>query len=94
MYGPGPALVVIVGVGLTMMRNGITGPTQASAVGVTKIKAVSRTVLLFRAVKETMLPVPLTFRPIAALSLVQVKIVPATVLLKVVAIVRPRLQSV
>jgi hypothetical protein len=87
-----------VAVGLTVIVKALAGPTQlrppAANVGVTVIVAVAGAVPLFKAVKATMLPVPVAAKPIDGLLLVQLYVVvPVTaVVAKFIALLLAPLQ--
>ena len=67
-------------------------PTQPLAVGVTVMVATSVEVVLLVATKEGMLPFPLAATPMEGLLFDQLKVVPATGLLKLMATVLSPLQ--
>lgn len=69
----------------TVMVNDNGVPVQLFAVGVTVIVAMTGAAPVLVAVNEAMFPVPVAASPIVALLLVQVKVVPATGLPKVIA---------
>lgn len=76
-----------VAVGFTVMVKVVAGPGQPLADGVTVIVAVCTVEVLFVAVKEAILPLPLAVRPIDALELVQLYVVPLREPLKFTAVV-------
>jgi hypothetical protein len=82
-----------VGVGLTVIVAVIGVPVQPLAVGVIVIVAVTGVLPLFVAVKDAISPVPEAARPIEVVLLVQVKTVPLTALVKVIALVEALLQT-
>ena len=74
------AMVLTVGIGLTLMINDLEEEAQTGPpgkVGVTVIVAINGLVPVFVAVKEGIFPVPLAARPIAVLSLTQLNVAPA-----------------
>ena len=77
---------LMVGIGFTIILKTNADPTQVLAVGVTLIKAVSETRDVLTAVKDAIFPLPLAPNPIAVMELVHVKVVPLTLLLKVMAL--------
>ena len=82
------------GVGLTVMVNICDAPVQLFADGVTVIVAVFIEAVAFVAVNAAMLPEPLAPRPIDASLFVQLLVVPATELLKLIADVKVLLHTV
>jgi hypothetical protein len=87
------AIAFKVGVGLTVIVNCKGVPGQPFAVGVTVIVAINGVVPVFWVGNETNEePDPLAARPMAVLSLVHVKVVPATGLVNVTAAVFVPLQ--
>jgi hypothetical protein len=90
-FGTAPTLAV----GLTVIVN-VTGvPLQPVPVtiGVTVIVAVTGTLLVFTAVKLGMLPVPDAASPMLGVLFVQLKLVPATGLVKLTAVVAAPLHN-
>ena len=75
------------GVGLTVMVNISGGPLQPNATGVTVIVAVTGALVILIAVNEVIFPFPLAARPIEVLLFVQLKIVPLTEPMNVMALV-------
>ena len=67
-------------------------PVHPLAEGVTVIVDTTGAVPVFEAVKEGVFPVPLAARPILALLFVQLKVVPAVVLVKLDAETVPPVQ--
>ena len=65
----------------------VDGPVQPAASGVTVIVATTGAIVVFTPVKEAMLPEPDTGRPILLVVLVQLKTVPVTTLVYVIAAV-------
>jgi hypothetical protein len=82
-----------VAVGFTIMVNVLATPTQPVLVttGVTVIVAVTGALVVLTAVNTGILPVPVAAKPILGVLLVQLKVVPATVPVKVTADVAPPL---
>lgn len=78
---------VTVGVGFTVMVNDRVGPTQVLAVGVTTTVPLMGAVVVFVAVNTGIEVTPLIPSPIVMLELVHEKDVPATGLLKLMAVV-------
>ena len=78
-------------VGVTVIVNVVGEPVQVVPplvyVGVTVIVAVTGAVVVFTAVKEGILPVPLAARPIEVVLLVQLYTVPVTAPVKLIAVV-------
>ena len=81
---------VVVGYTVILKLSGV--PTQPLAVGVTVMVADSVEVVLLVATKEAMLPFPLAARPMEGLLFDQLKVVPATGLLRLIAAVLSPLQ--
>lgn len=81
-------------VGFTVMVKVAAIPEQPPAVGVTVMVAVTGTLLVFTAVKLDMFPVPLAAKPILGVLFVQPKVVPATTLVNVTAVVAEPLHNV
>ena len=79
----------------TVIVNVVDTPIQPAAVfGVTVIVAVTAVGVVLIAIKLGMLPVPLAAKPILGVLLVQLKVVPATVLVKFIAAVDDPVHSV
>ena len=81
---------VVVGYTVMLKLRGV--PTQPLAVGVTVMVANSVVVVLLVATKEAMLPFPLAARPMEGLLFDQLKVVPTTGLLRLMAAVLSPLQ--
>ena len=81
---------VVVGYTVMLKLSGV--PTQPLAVGVTVMVATSVEVVLLVATKEAMLPFPLAARPMEGLLFDQLKVVPTTGLLRLMAAVLSPLQ--
>ena len=81
---------VVVGYTVMLKLSGV--PTQPLAVGVTVMVATSVEVVLLVATKEAMFPFPLAAKPIEGLLFDQLKVVPATGLLRLIAAVLSPLQ--
>ena len=64
------------------MLNGVVGPIQPLAVGVTTICQILLVFELFNPVKDEISPLPDNPRPIVLLSFTQLKVVPETLLVK------------
>ena len=84
-----------VAVGFTVMVNVLATPAQPVLVttGVTVIVAVTGALVVLTAVNTGILPVPVAAKPILGVVLVQLKVVPATVPVKVTADVAPPLHT-
>ena len=82
------------GVGFTVMVNVCGNPEQPEADGVTVIVAVTAVLPGFTAVKAAIFPVPLAANPIEVLLFVQLKDVPLTAPVKVIAFVVAPLHKV
>ena len=78
--------------GFTVMVNVIVAPVHPLADGVTVIVATTGVVPAFVAVNEGIFPDPVAARPMDASLLVQVKVVPVTGLVKLIAVVAAPLQ--
>jgi hypothetical protein len=83
-----------VGVGFTVIVKLADGPAHPLNTGVTVTVATTGAAPPFTPVKAAMLPVPDAANPIEGVSLVQLKIVPPTVPLKVTSVVFDPLQTV
>ena len=81
------------GVGLTVIVKLFAVPVQPLDDGVTVMVATAGLMVLLIAVKEGILPVPAAARPMLALLLVQLKVVPPTVPVKFTAAVGAPLQA-
>ena len=81
---------VVVGYTVMLKLSGV--PTQPLAVGVTVMVATSVEVVLLEATKEAMFPFPLPARPMEGLLFDQLKVVPTTGLLRLMAAVLSPLQ--
>ena len=77
-------MLLSAGIGLTVRVNVLTGPVQPLAVGVTDTVAVTGEVPVLVAVNAGIFPEPLVPKPMSTL-LVQVKVVPVTLLPKLMA---------
>ena len=75
------------GVGFTSIVKDCSGPVQPLAVGVTVIMATTGAEPVFNAEKDAMSPLPLVARPIEGWLFVQLNVVPATALLKIIGVV-------
>jgi hypothetical protein len=82
----------VIGVGETVIVKVIGDPAQPFADGVTVIVATTGTTPAFVAVKDGIFPVPLAASPIEGSLFVQEKVVPATGLVKIIAVVVAPLQ--
>ena len=76
-----------VGMGFTVMVKVSGVPVQPLAVGVTVMVALMGALVVLVAVKAAIFPDPLAASPMAVLSLVQLKVVPATSPVKAMAVV-------
>lgn len=83
-----------VGVGLTLIVKLYGVPEQPLAVGVTVMFAITWVEPVLLAVKAGIFPVPLAARPIDGSLFVQLKLVPETALLKLMAEVWAPLQTI
>ena len=81
----GVSELVSVGDGFTVIVKDNGTPVQPLAVGVTVTVAITGAVPLLVAVNDPIFPDPLAARPIDGVSLIQVKVVPAVGLLKLIA---------
>src|SRR6188508_3609430 len=81
------ASAVMVGIGLTVMVNVCGVPGHPFTVGVTVMVAVTGAAVALVALKAGMFPAPAAARPIDGVLLVQLNVVPATVLTKFTAVV-------
>ena len=93
---PGAAEIITDGtlVGLTVIENVCGFPEQLFAVGVTVIVATSGVPPVLTALKDGIFPVPLAASPILGALFVQLKLVPPTFPLKLIALVAPLLQTI
>ena len=69
-------------------------PVQPTAEGVTVIAAVTGVLPVFIAVNDAILPLPLAARPIDVFVLVQLKVVPLTEPVNVIAFVAAALHNI
>jgi hypothetical protein len=83
-----------VGTGFTVMVKNREVPWQPFATGVTVMKPDCGTLPVLTGLKEGILPVPLAARPIEGLLLVQLKVVPITAPVKLMALVALPTQTV
>lgn len=81
------------GDGFTVMVNVLTAPGQPPADGVTVMMALTAVVPLLMAVNGLMFPFPLAGKPIDVLLFVQLKVVPATVPVNVIRLLRSPLHT-
>jgi hypothetical protein len=81
------------GVGFTVMVNVAGMPVQLAADGVTVIVAVIGALVKLIAVKDAILPVPLAPKPIDVFVFVQLKVVPLTEPVNVIALVATPLHN-
>ena len=89
-----PVTAFTEGIGFTVIVKVRGVPTQALAVGVTVIVAVTGALPVLVALKEAMLPLPFAARPIEGSLLVQAYVVPATGFVNVTAVVATPLHKV
>jgi hypothetical protein len=85
--------LVRTGAGFTVIENDALSPVQPFATGLTITFDTAGFRLLFIPVKDGILPVPETGRPVATLSFTHVKAAPPTLLLKLIAEVGVPLQT-